>query len=546
MFVRTMELKQVIKTLQRWWWLILAGTIAAGAISYLATRATPYSYLSNTTLLVGQTFRNANVTEGDIGTSQTLADVYASSALREPVLAGALKSLNLDWNWESLRERVSTRVPPNLPVIEISVVDTDPARAQQFASAVAAQIIAQGTAAENSSAQDRQFTRDQIADLRAKITGAQAQVRVLDDELSKASSARDLAERRSRIDALNVQVSTWQQTYATLERNLLEGSPNVITLYEQASYPTVPIGPKLTQNVVLASLVGLVISLVIAFALEVIDDSIKSVEDARRASGLSVLGSVAHIRGPGYPGKLVTLRNDNNRAAEAYRVLRTNLQFSVMGKPFQTLMVTSSRSREGKSITAANLAVALAQSGRKTALVDCDLRRPTQHEIFQMPAETGLTSLFLDEALTIDGSAPEKYRNLTVIPAGPMPHNPAELLDSVRMAQVMDQLKAQFEVVVLDVPPVLSVADATIIGARCDAVLLVVDCGYTRRAQIKRAKEALLAVGARVLGVAVNRVSEDSEDDYYFAHTTRTKGGGRRLLLRAQTASGGAAPPSPT
>jgi non-specific protein-tyrosine kinase len=536
-----MELKQVIKTIQRWWWLILAGTIAAGAISYLATRATPYSYLSNTTLLVGQTFRNANVTEGDIGTSQTLADVYASSAVREPVLAGTLKALNLDWSWEALRERVSTRVPQNLPVIEISVVDTDPARAQQFAGAIAEQIIAQSAAAENSASQDRQFTRAQISDLRAKITAAQKQVHVLDDELSKASSARDLAERRSRIDALNVQISTWQQTYATLERNLLEGSPNVITLYEKASFPSAPIGPKLTQNVLLASLVGLVISLVISFALEAIDDSVKSVEDARRASGLSVLGSVAYIRGQGYPNKLVTLRNDNNRAAEAYRVLRTNLQFSVMGKPFQTLMVTSARSREGKSITAANLAMALAQSGRKTALVDCDLRRPTLHEIFQISAENGLTSLFLDESLSVRGGTAEKHRNLTVIPAGPMPHNPAELLDSVRMTQVMDQLKAQFEVVVLDAPPVLSVADATIIGARSDAVLLVVDCGYTRRAQLKRAKEALLAVGARILGVAVNRVSEDSEDDYYFAHTTRRKGGGKRLLLKPQAAATGSA-----
>ncbi len=533
-----MELRQAIKMLQRWWWLILAGTLAAGAISYLATRATPYTYLSNTTLLVGQTFRNANVTEGDIETSQTLADVYASSALREPVLAGALKSLNLDWSWEDLRERVSTRVPPNLPVIEISVVDTDPARAQQFARAIAAQIIAQSAAAANRTLQDSQFTREQITDLRDKITVAQQQARVLDDELSKASSARDLAERRSRIDALNVQISSWQQTYATLERNLLEGSPNVITVYESATYPSMPIGPKLVQNVILASLVGLVLSLVIAFALEAIDDSIKSVEDARRASGLSVLGSVAHIRGHGYPNKLVTLRNDNDRAAEAFRVLRTNLQFSVMGKPFQTLMVTSARSREGKSVTAANLAVALAQSGRKTALVDCDLRRPTQHEIFQMSVEDGLTRLFLDETLDVMSGAVEKHRNLTVIPAGPEPPNPAELLDSARMAQVMEQLKAHFDVAILDAPPVLSVADAAIIGARCDAVLLVADCGYTRRAQLKRAKEALLAVGARVLGVLVNRVSEDSEDGYDYAHAARGKGGRKRPQLRPSTANG--------
>jgi non-specific protein-tyrosine kinase len=525
-----MELRQAIKIVQRWWWLIVAGTLSAAVISFLATRATPNTYLSRSTLLVGQPFRNANVTEGDIGTSQTLADVYASYALREPVLGGALAALKLEWHWETLRERVTTRVAPNTPLIEIAVVDTDPLRAQQFADVIAQQLIAQSPAAESKEAQDKEFTAAQVRDLKAKIEGAQAQIRKLDDDLNRANSARDLSERRNRIDALNLQVSAWQQTYANLQRNLLESSPNVITVIEKAALPAAPIGPKMTQNVALATLVGLIISLLVSFALEVIDDTIKSTDDAQRTTGLSMLGSVAHIRGADYPSKLVTLRTDGSRIAEAFRVLRTNLQFSAMGKPFRSVMITSTRPREGKSVLAANLAVAIAQSGRKTALIDCDLRRPTQHLIFALPGETGFTNLFLDDTLPVTQVGELVLPKLTVMPAGPTPHNPAELLDSVRMNTLLEALKAEFEVIVIDAPPVLSVADATILGARVDGVMLVVDAGFTRRVQVKRAKEALQAVGARLLGVAVNRVSESNEEDFYYDYGARRDSGRGGLL----------------
>ncbi len=518
-----MELRQVAKTLQRWWWLILAGTLAAAAISYLATKATPNTYLSRVTLLVGQPFKSANVTGEEIGTAQTLAEVYAGYALRDPVLVGTLQALKLDWDVESLRGRVSTRVPPNSSLIEISVVDTDPQRAQVFADTIARQVLSNSPGASNQD-EANVFTRAQMVDLQKKILVAQDEVKLLDDAVSLATSAREIAERRSRIEAKDTQITSWQATYSQLQRNLLEGSPNVITVIEQAALPTTPIGPRMTQNVAVATLVGLIVALLVAFGLELIDDTIKSTEDASRTTALSVLGSVAWIRGADYPSKLVAARTDSNRAAEAFRVLRTNLQFSAMGKPFHTLMVTSTRPKEGKSVTSSNLSMVIAQSGRRTVLVDCDMRRPTQHTIFELGGERGFTNLFLDESVRIEDVASKVSQNLWVIPSGAIPHNPAELLDSMRMNQLIELLKSQFDLVVFDVPPVLSVADATILAAKVDAVLMVVDSGFTRRVQAKRAKDALSAVGARILGVVVNRVSESSEEDYYYDYSSRRNG----------------------
>jgi polysaccharide biosynthesis transport protein len=521
-----MDIRQILKTLQRWWWLILAGTVAASSISYLATRATPKTYWSQTTLMVGGVpQQGAEITQNDIGMSQTLADLYASLALREPILSSTLNELKLtDWSWELLRDRVSTRVPPNSSMIEVSVVDTDPSRAQIFADAIGRQIIAQSNYNPGESAQTRQFTLMQLEDLQKKILTAQEQARKLEEEVTRATSAREIAERRNRIDALQVQITGWQSTWVGLQRNLLDTSPNSVRVLEPAALPTVPIGPKMTQNVAIATIVGLVVSLIVAFALELVDDTIKTTEDARKTMSVSVLGTVAHLRGPDYPSKLVAARTDSSRAAEAFRVLRTNLQFSSMGTPFQTLMVTSTRPKEGKSVTSSNLSTVIAQSGKRTILVDCDLRRPTQHTIFELENEKGFTTMFLDEHSRIEDVATKVSQNLWVIPSGPIPHNPAELLDSVRMGQLIELLKNKFDLVVFDVPPVLSVADATILGAKVDAVLMVVDSGFTRRTQAKRAKDALVSVGARVLGVVVNRVSEGDEDEYYYEYTSRKTG----------------------
>lgn len=512
-----MELRQLMAALRRWWWVILASVVVAGITSFLVTRATPSTYEAHTTLQVGDV-ANPNPDQGSLMLGQTLAGFYAELVKREPVLRGTLDALKLDWDWQALRDMVSSHAQPTSPFIEVSVVDTDPQRAQVLANEIARQLILQSPQGneEQRREQERQFARQQMAALQTRIKNAEDDLRRLDESVAAATSRRQIEDARAQQATLNTQITTWQTTYAQLQSNLLVGVPNSLHVLEPASMPTVPVGPKLMQNVLLAALVGLVLALAAVVLIEVIDDTLKTTEDARRALSLPVLGSVSRFSGNSYTDRLVYSSSDHAKQAEAYRVLRTNLQFSTVDKPFKTLMVTSSKPKEGKSTTASNLAIIVAQSGKRVILVDADLRRPVQHLVFELDNTQGLTSAFLDPRVNIERfMKPVTTDSLSVLPAGPVPHNPSELLDSARMIEVIEDLKQRADLVIFDSPPVLSVADATILAAKMDGVLLVVDSGYTRRGTAKRAKEVLQGIGANLIGVVVNRAVVRAESDYY-------------------------------
>lgn len=512
-----MELQQLAAALRRWWWVILASVVVAAVTSFLVTRATPSTYEAHTTLQVGD-IANPNPDQNSLALGQSLAGFYAELVTREPVLRGTLDALNLDWDWQALRDMVNSRTQLTSPFIEISVVDTDPQRAQVMANEIARQLILQSPQGneEQRREADRQFTRQQMAALQTRIKSAESDLKQLDDVIAAATSRRQIEDARAQQATLNTQITTWQSTYAQLQSNLLVGVPNTLRVLEPASIPTVPVGPKLTQNVLLAALVGLVLALAAVVLIEVIDDTLKTTDDARRALNLPVLGSVARFGGTGYADRLVYSAPENSKQAEAYRVLRTNLQFSTVGKPIKALMVTSSKPKEGKSTTASNLAIIVAQSGKRVILVDTDLRRPVQHRVFELDNTQGLSSAFLDSKVSIDRFLkPVTTDSLSVLPSGPVPHNPSELLDSARMIEVIEELKQRADIVIFDSPPVLSVADATILAAKMDGVLLVVDSGYTRRGTAKRSRDVLQGIGANLLGVVVNRAATRAESDYY-------------------------------
>jgi non-specific protein-tyrosine kinase len=543
-----MELRQFTAALRRWWWVILASVVVAALTSFLVTRSTPFTYRAQTTLQVGDV-ANPNPDQNTLLLGQTLAEFYAELVTREPVLRGTLEALNLDWDWQLLRDMVTSVAAPNKPFIEIGVVDTDPQRAGVLANEIARQLILQSPQGneEAQRAQERQFSQQQMVALQERIRNAETGLKQLDEDIAAATSRRQIEEARAQQAALNTQISTWQGTYAQLQSNLLVGVPNTLRVLEPATTPSFPIGPRMSQNVLLAAIVGLVLALAAVVLIEVIDDTLKTTEDARRALNLPVLGSVARFSGSGYAERLVYASPANSALAEAYRVLRTNLQFSTVGKPMRTLMVTSSKPKEGKSTTASNLAIVVAQSGKKVILVDGDLRRPVQHRVFELDNEQGLTSAFLDTKTGIDRFLkPVTTDSLSVLPSGPVPHNPSELLDSGRMLEVIEELKSRADIVIFDSPPVLSVADATILAAKMDGVLLVVDSGYTRRGTAKRAKEVLQGIGANIVGVVVNRAVVKAEADYYdYSYGSDgqkhpSKGG---LLKRSKPAPKPAAPP---
>jgi non-specific protein-tyrosine kinase len=513
-----MELRHYTNVLLKWWWLIAAAVAVAVVSSYLGSLATPKTYQSRTTLMVGTVLQNPNPNQAEIYTGQALAQSYSDLVRREPIMRAVLTSLNLPWDWAVLQNMVSSRVVPGTQLIEIAVLDTDPQRAKVLAEEVANQLIKQSPSGTNPEKDaQQQFIRQQIDELQTNIKNANGEIRQLDQTIAQATSARQIQDARARQESLQQQITTWQSTYAQLLTNLQQSSTNFLQVVEEAQTPTSPVGSGTLTNVLLAAAIGLVLSGGAAFVLEYLDDTIKSAEDVQQVMGLTTLGGVARIDGDDYTSKLITVTQPRSPTSEAYRMLRTNLQFSEVDRPLQTLLVTSANPEEGKSLTAANVAVVLAQAGRHVTLVDADLRRPTQDTIFKLNNARGLTTILLDTAVTLaDVVQNTPIENLKVMTSGPVPPNPSELLGSKRMGYLIEALQKQSDLIIFDSPPVLAVADASVLATRLDGVLLVVDAGHTRRPLARRAVAALQAVNAHVLGVMLNRVDTKAKGYGYY------------------------------
>lgn len=214
---------------------------------------------------------------------------------------------------------------------------------------------------------------------------------------------------------------------------------------------------------------------------------------------------------------LITLTNPRALAAEAYRTLRTNLMFYRLDNPISMVVVTSPVTGEGKSSVLANLAVTLAQGGRSTIVVDCDLRKPAQHSLWELPNDAGLTTMLLeDSAFENPALKPVGVEGLHVLTSGPLPANPADVLGSKRMDDIIAALKERAEYVLFDVPPVLAVTDAALLGLKVDGVLLALRAGSSRRDHAARAKEELERVNVPIIGAVLTNAQRDSAvNDYY-------------------------------
>ncbi|HZR00633.1 MAG TPA: CpsD/CapB family tyrosine-protein kinase [Chloroflexota bacterium] len=213
----------------------------------------------------------------------------------------------------------------------------------------------------------------------------------------------------------------------------------------------------------------------------------------------------------------MTLANPRSPVAEAYRTLRNNVQLSNVDNPVRSLLVSSASQDEGKSTTLANLGVTFAQAGNRVVLVDCDLRRPTLHKLFGVPNDKGLTSMLLADQSAALPLLDTPVEGLRLLPSGPPPPNPSELLGSKRLEAAIARLQEEADLLLFDSPPVLAVSDAAVLARRVDAVLLVVSAGKTKRDQASRARQVFDRTGARILGVVLNNARLDASVYSYYA-----------------------------
>jgi polysaccharide biosynthesis transport protein len=419
----------------------------------------------------------------------------------------------------------TTRQVTSTQLLEISYRATDPERARVVADEIANQLIVQSPTGRQD-VERQTFVNERLAGIESNISRTEIEIEQERQKLEAANSARAIQHYQTNINALQQKLSSYESTYASLLLSA-KGGTNYISLIEPATTPRTPISPNVRETVMLSGAIGLALAVAGAVIIEFLDDTVKSPEEALKLSGdLPMLGAIAPIDGDEYPDKLIAAKHLLSPITEAYRVLRTNVQFSSIDKPLDTLMVTSPGPSEGKSVTLANLAVVLAQSGHKVIVVDTDLRRPVQHKIFQVSNSEGFCDAVLTPSLSVMNFVmPTEIENLYIMPAGSLPPNPAELLASERALHVMDALKAQADVVLFDSPPVLVVTDAAILGSRVDGVILVNDLGNTRRAMARRAVEELNRARNHILGLVLNRMSSQygggSYYQYYYTYYYR-------------------------
>jgi succinoglycan biosynthesis transport protein ExoP len=305
---------------------------------------------------------------------------------------------------------------------------------------------------------------------------------------------------------------------------------NVSTV-EEARVPREPIGPPRVRNIVVALMLAFGVGIGLAFLLDYLDDTLKSVEDVDRHLHLPTLAIIPAPREarrllgrnapepePGAATALALVSDVRSPVAEAYRHLRTSLLLSSAGQPPKTVLVTSSQPSEGKTTTAVNIATMLAQTGADVLVLDCDLRRPRIHAHFGLPNTKGVTNYLSGESNIAElVQTYDKLPNLKVIPSGPVPPNAAELLGSDEMRKLLYVLAENFTHIIIDSPPAISFTDASILSTMVDGVMLVVHGGRSSRAVVRRAKQQLQDVGAHLFGIVLNNVKLEGTDYYYYS-----------------------------
>jgi len=276
------------------------------------------------------------------------------------------------------------------------------------------------------------------------------------------------------------------------------------------------VSPRPLLNIALAILAGIAMGLGLAFLLDYMDQSVRSDEILRERTGLLPLGHISYVPArPDRRGELVTL-GGASPVVEAYKALRTNLLFSSVDKEVKTVVITSAAPNEGKSRTAANLAIVLAQAGHPTLLVDADFRRPSQHRMFGRVRNIGLSNLIVQDMPESALFVPdEQVKDLVILPSGPTPPNPSEVLGSVQMKALLTRFRKGFDYIVIDTPPVNAVTDASVLAASTDAAIMVVDTNKATYTAVQHAKQALDRVGAKVLGSVMNKMKAAGGRYYY-------------------------------
>ena len=500
-----------------------------GAALLLSTMQTPV-YRAEAQVLL-QPGRAESPFEPDRAPTQASSDVVIDTEIEvlksKPVRAAVREKIG------AVPEVSAHRVAKTL-IVAVQAESTDPARAATVANEYSTTYI------EMRRAQETDEVVGAGAQVAARIADFQSQLDQLDRRISEAQPAQRAGLTAER-EALARQQALFKQRLEELqvEAALKSGGAQLVSA---ASPPSSPVRPTPVRNAILAFIVGTLVGLGVASLLEYLDDRIQSKDDLGAAAGtLPTLGLIPLV--PSWAGgrerlQLASAADDDAPAAEAYRGLRTSIQMLGVERPLSTVQFTSPGAAEGKTTTLCNLASVLAEAGRRVVIVDCDLRRPRVHDAFSLPNVLGFTSVIagqvpVEEAIRSVTDQP----GLSVLTAGPIPPNPSELLGSQRTSELLFRLQSDFDVILIDSPPVLPVTDATVLSTWVDATVMIAAAGVTTRKQLRTAIELLRQADAPLAGLVLNRAGAEERYGYAYRYAEEVPKRSRRRRKEAKVAS---------
>lgn len=508
-----MEIRQYLYLLRRWLWLILLVAGISGAIAYFVSRAQQPIYRAISTLLIVEDNSSRDSAYRTLLTSERLASSYAERLANFYVLQAAIDSLGVDLTPDQLQETLFVGTVGQTNLLSVGVEHSDPVLAADLANAVPQFFI------ERTQAQQLERLSNAKASLEEELAGLEAEIAVTKLQLGTAQGQDEpdvtvvgqLNETLLRLRNAQTRLVQSLEDLRLTQAKQLES----VLIDEYARPPERPLRPRVLTNTILATIAGLMLAIGVAFLFEYLDDTVKDPEEVEYATGLGTLGVLEQLKTNIPSHALVVAREPRSPAAEAYRQVRTNIQFVNLDKQSKTLLVTSAQPNEGKTTVATNLAIALAQSGKRVILVDCDLRRPTVHTLLEVAGNRGLCDMIIRGRNDLSYISGTLVPNLRLLPAGRIPPNPAELLGSERMKAVVAWLQTQADIVVFDSPPVLAVTDAVILSQIIDVTLFVVSAASTRYPSFIDALERIAAVDAPIAGVVLNKVDPQRDGSYY-------------------------------
>ncbi len=556
-----MTFEQYWAIIVKQWKIIIISFVCAGLAAYLVSQFTTPLYQSTALVQVEISAGTGQTDYNSVLASNQLVQTEASLVVSYPVLhevASSYPNLTV----VQLTKKVTSTATANTQLFGITVQDPSPTRAAALANAIATTLIKQQEqVAQQNNLQAQHQIEQNLAGSLQQISNISNQIATLSTQPGKAA---EMAILQSQLNSIQQQYSQWPMVLAQLELAQAQSS-NFLHIAQNAQPALQPASPNVLLNTGTGLAAGLFLGTLLAIVFGQLDTRVRTSEDLSQLLGWSALATIWDTPSSGRETVIYPTQGDAN--AEAYRILRTNIGFASIDEPLHSLMVTSALPFEGKSVIAANLAIFMAQAGKNTLLIDADLRRPTLHTKFDLPANRkGLSDAVLAFIKRSTLGSPTRFQspvsltsfmhsvkipNLVVMPSGSLPPNPSELLDSKAMQRLLAAIgeykidvvifdkeeglrkkrdgrigQLEIDMVIFDAPPLLGLPDARILASKVEGTLMVVDINHAKKKNLKQAQALLTQAGAHVLGYVINKQRynpKDKDTAYSYYQTTTNK-----------------------